>query len=118
MQERMSARRKPGARRLAPGLFWYTVSIMSTALSRRDFFRFGGLSLLSPGLLHVLAGRVSGATGKAKSCIVLFQLGGPYQCETFDPKPSAPDEVRGLFKPSRTPVPGIQFIDGLPLTSH
>ena len=86
-------------------------------LSRRTFFRFGGLSLLSPGLLHLLAGRANGATGKAKSCIVLFQLGGPYQCETFDPKPNAPEETRGLFKPSRTPVPGIHFTEGLPLAS-
>ena len=87
-------------------------------LSRRDFFRFGGLSLFSPGLLHVLAGRAHSATGTAKSCIILFQVGGPYQCETFDPKPNAPAEIRGLFTPSQTPVPGIHFTEGLPLISR
>src|SRR5579859_470419 len=93
-------------------------------IPRRDFLRFGGVSLLSPGLLHVLAARAEdrrdkpGGSPKAKACIILFQLGGPYQCETFDPKPNAPEEIRGLFKPSRTPVPGIHFTEGMPLASR
>src|SRR4051812_38427062 len=63
--------------------------------SRRDLIRFGGVSLLAGGLLDLLAARAAGAGGRAtaKSCIILFQVGGPYQCDTFDPKPNAPDEV-------------------------
>src|SRR5262245_38106797 len=87
------------------------------SLSRRNFLRFGGVSLLSPGLLHVLAARAD-TSNKAKSCIILFQLGGVYQCESYDPKPGAPEEIRGLFKPSRTPVPGMHFTEGLPLISR
>jgi len=87
-------------------------------LTRRQLFRFGGVSLLSTGLLNVLAARSSAAPsvrrGKARACIVLFQVGGPYQCETFDPKPSAPEEVRGLFKPVATPVPGMRVTEGVP----
>ncbi len=35
--------------------------------------------------------------------------GGPSQLETFDPKPDAPDEIRGDFRPISTKVPGIQI---------
>jgi hypothetical protein len=89
-------------------------------MDRRSFLQCGTVPLLSPGLLHVLAGRAAADAPKARAraCIVLFQLGGPYQCETFDPKPSAPDEVRGLFKPARTPVTGLQFTEGLPLVAR
>jgi len=55
---------------------------------------------------------------KARSCIILFQLGGPYQCETFDPKPSAPEEIRGLFPPARTRIPGLHISSGLPLIAQ
>src|SRR5947208_2811960 len=79
-------------------------------MNRRSFLRLGGLPLLAPALLHAQPR----PRGKARACIILFQLGGPYQCETFDPKPSAPEEVRGLFKPARTPVPGLHFTEGLP----
>src|SRR5262245_22117501 len=89
-------------------------------MHRRSFLQVGTIPLLSPGLLHVLAGRAAADAPrpKARACIILFQLGGPYQCETFDPKPNAPDEVRGLFKPARTPVPGLQFTEGLPLVAR
>ncbi len=84
--------------------------------TRRDLFRFGGVSLLSAGLLDLLAARAAGATRKAtaKSCIILFQVGGPYQCDTFDPKPTAPDEVRGPYKPLHTKVPGLDLTTALP----
>src|SRR5260221_241936 len=89
-------------------------------MHRRGFLQLGGVSLLNPGLLHVLAGRAvaESPARRARACIILFQVGGPYQCETFDPKPSAPEEVRGLFKPARTPVPGLLFTEGLPLIAR
>jgi hypothetical protein len=33
--------------------------------------------------------------------------GGPSQLETFDPKPNAPDDVRGSFQPISTKTPGL-----------
>ena len=51
------------------------------------------------------------------SCIVLFQNGGASQLDTFDPKPDAPSEVRGSFKPISTSVPGIQISELLPRTA-
>jgi hypothetical protein len=95
------------------------------ALNRRRFLQFGGVSLWSPTLLHILAAQ-TGATladpdqrrpqrkRPARACIVLFQVGGPYQCDTFDPKPNAPEEVRGPFKPLRTRVAGLQVTEALP----
>ncbi len=45
--------------------------------------------------------------GRAKSCIVLFLLGGPPQHETWDPKPEALAEIRGDLKPIPSRVPGL-----------
>lgn len=85
-------------------------------LHRRGLFQFGGVSLLSAGLLHMLAARSSAQAvpRRAKACILLFQVGGPYQADTFDPKPDAPEEIRGLFQTIATRVPGIRMTDALP----
>src|SRR5258708_27273742 len=97
----------------------------AAAFGRRDLFRFAGVSLLGGGLLQVLAARSEAARAKAparkgtaRACIVLFQVGGPYQCDTFDPKPRAPEEVRGPYKPARTRVPGLQISEALPLLAQ
>ena len=46
---------------------------------------------------------------KAKSCILIWMDGGPTHYETFDPKPDAPAEIRGEFRPIPTAVPGVHF---------
>lgn len=56
--------------------------------------------------------------GSAKSCIVLFLMGGPPQHSTWDPKPKAPVEVRGEFGPIDTVVPGIQLCELFPQTAR
>lgn len=95
-----------------------------TSWSRREWLRAGGLGALGlglPGLLKAnTAGqgvRLAAGFGRAKSCIILFLSGGPPQHETFDPKPDAPVEVRGNFRPIRTSVPGIHFCETLPHTA-
>ena len=40
--------------------------------------------------------------------------GGPSHYETFDPKPAAPSEIRGEFKPISTSIPGVQFSEAMP----
>src|SRR5262245_27435869 len=85
--------------------------------SRREVLQLGGLGLMSTGLLRVLAAEKRRTT-RARACILLFQVGGPYQCETFDPKPGAPEEVRGLYRPLRTRVPGMQLTEGIPLIAE
>lgn len=56
--------------------------------------------------------------GRAKNVIFLYLAGGPPQHETFDPKPNAPTEIRGAFKPISTNIPGIQFCELLPRTAR
>jgi hypothetical protein len=41
-------------------------------------------------------------------------MGGPPQHSTWDPKPEAPQDVRGVFGPITTSVPGIQVCELLP----
>src|SRR5262249_39362243 len=52
--------------------------------------------------------------GKAKNCILLYLSGAPSQLDTFDPKPDAPDDIRGEFKTIATSVPGVRFSELLP----
>jgi len=89
------------------------------AWSRRRFLQFAGLSLCHSGLLPLLAAAGGGQRqSRARACIILFQVGGPYQCDTFDPKPNAPEEVRGPYKPIRTRIPGLQVTEALPLVAQ
>ncbi len=91
--------------------------------SRREILRVGGLGLLGAGL--DLAGLAQGPrptataprSGRAKSCIVLFLMGGPPQHSTWDPKPDAPAEVRGEFGPIATKVPGLSLCELMPQTA-
>jgi len=97
-------------------------------VSRRGFLEVGGMSLLGLGLGGLMEARAAtraasvakcgGTFGRAKSCIILFLGGGPPQHETFDPKPDAPLEVRGTFRPIATKVPGIQLCETLPHTAR
>ncbi len=91
--------------------------------NRREILRVGGLGLLGTGLR--LPELVQGASlagdssfGKAKSCIVLFLMGGPPQHSTWDPKPDAPPEVRGEFGSIATKVPGMALSGLMPLTAQ
>jgi hypothetical protein len=49
-----------------------------------------------------------------RSVILLMLVGGPSQLETFDPKPDAPEEVRGPFGSIATRVPGVRVCEHLP----
>lgn len=88
-------------------------------LTRRDVLQVGTLGFL--GLADWLRFREAQAAvesapgfGQAKSCILLFLFGSPSQHDTFDPKPEAPEEVRGELKPIATRVPGMQICELLP----
>jgi uncharacterized protein (DUF1501 family) len=89
-------------------------------LTRREWLRVGGLSLAGLSLPEFLAARSPAASRpvKAKACIVLFLLGGPPQHETWDPKPDAPAEVRGEFKPIPTTTPGLMVSELMPRTAR
>lgn len=83
-------------------------------LSRREALRAGGLVMTGLGMPGLFAGRADAAPvdaaagfGRAKSCLLIFMWGGPSQLETWDPKPDAPREIRGEFRPIATDVPGV-----------
>jgi hypothetical protein len=85
-------------------------------MTRRHLLQVGGLGLLGlhlPGLL-----RAAERGGKPKACarsvIFLHQWGGPSHHDTFDMKPSAPDAIRGEFKPVASNLPGVPVCERLP----
>lgn len=84
-------------------------------LTRRDSLQLGLGTLLGGGLVTALRARgfaaesVHTPTTRIKGCILIWQDGGPSHYETFDPKPNAPSEIRGEFKPISTTLPGVQF---------
>ncbi|MBI3856153.1 MAG: DUF1501 domain-containing protein [Planctomycetes bacterium] len=51
---------------------------------------------------------------KAKSVIMVFNCGGPSHIDLWDPKPEAPEDVRGTFRPIKTNVSGIRVTELLP----
>jgi hypothetical protein len=82
--------------------------------TRREFLRAGTLALGGLGAAQVE--RLRAETGLAKdTAVILFWMwGGPSQLETWDPKPDAPVEVRGPFRPISTNVPGIRICELFP----
>lgn len=100
-------------------------SRQTTGLSRRHCLGIGGLGgtfgLSLPGLWsarEASAGVVHDpGAGRAKSCILLFLLGGPPQHETWDPKPDAPVEIRGDLKPIASRTPGLSVGELMPKTA-
>ena len=87
-------------------------------MHRRAFLQVGysgfiGLGL--PGLLEARAmAATRGATGRARSVIVILLSGGLGQHDSFDMKPEAPEGIRGEFKPIDTAVPGVRICEHLP----
>ncbi len=86
-------------------------------LTRRELVQVGCSTALGLGLSTLLARRSRAAesgTPRARSVLFLFLFGGPSHLDTFDPKPEAPDECRGEFRPIETSVPGVQICEHLP----
>src|SRR4051812_27720622 len=93
--------------------------------SRREFLRVGGAGILGISLADILAlqagaekapdlARKKNGWGKTKSVIVVFLQGGPSHIDIWDPKPDAPSNVRGEFKPIKSNVPGIYLSEVMP----
>ena len=93
-------------------------------VTRRDVLRVGGSGLLGLSLgsmLELQAVSARGAEtghgpgwGKAKSIIMVYLQGGPSHLDLWDPKENVPDNVRSVFKPIATKVPGVQVTEILP----
>ena len=91
--------------------------------TRRDLLSMGSLSVLGLTLPQLLGAqprkaskdRTSARTHPpARSCILLFLEGGPSHIDLWDLKPRASTDIRGLYQPISTSVPGLQISERLP----
>ncbi len=92
-------------------------------VTRREMLRVGGSAAFGISLANMLQmqkataeeGKYGGiGFGKAKSVILCYLQGGPSHLDLWDPKNDVPDNVRSVFKPIDTKVPGYQFTELLP----
>src|SRR5688572_23607850 len=92
-------------------------------IKRREFLRIGlsGFASLSlPGLLRARAAAAAaaapGTASAQKTAVILVWLrGGLSHLETYDCKPDAPTEIRGIYGTIPTNVPGLRLGELLPL---
>ena len=94
--------------------------MLSLNHSRRDFLRTSvGLAGLTLPTYFKATASTTAPLRKAKSCIIVYTWGGMSHYESFDPKPEAPSEIRGIFKHIPTATPGINYCEYLPqLAKH
>lgn len=83
-------------------------------MSRRNFVQLGVAGMASIGLPRLLAAKESSPTQKDTSVILLWLDGGPGHMDTYDMKPEAPAEYRGIWNPIRTNVPGMEVTELFP----
>src|SRR5262245_60693476 len=84
-------------------------------VSRRRMLQAGTAGLVGLALPALLrAEQAPARSARAKHIIFLHQFGGPSHLDTFDMKPSAPDGIRGEFKPISTLLPGLNVSEHLP----
>lgn len=92
-------------------------------VTRRELLRVGGSAAFGVSLANMFEwqqataeeGKYGGVGfNKAKSVILLYLQGGPTHLDLWDPKSNVPDNVRSVFKPIETKLPGVQFTEVLP----
>jgi len=85
------------------------------SISRRLSLQAGASSILGLGIAErAMLARAAGSRGH-RSVIFVFLSGGLAQHESFDPKPDAPDVIRGEFGTIPTSIPGVRYSEHLPL---
>ena len=85
-------------------------------LTRRQAVQAGAIGLLGLGQAQLAALRAAGSNAtqsRPRSVIFIFLSGGLSQIDSFDPKPDAPEEIRGEFKPIATKTEGLWICEGL-----
>ncbi|MDA1013518.1 MAG: DUF1501 domain-containing protein [Planctomycetota bacterium] len=100
-----------------------TPSVQHPQFNRRTMLQAGSAGILGLGMNHVrdlqaADGSSSIKSGRAKSVILVFLSGGLTQHESFDPKPNAPNGIRGEFNPISTKTPGLQICEHLPMLAQ
>jgi hypothetical protein len=82
--------------------------------NRRDVLRVGALSIAASAIPAEWSAAAATGRGKATSVIYLWMAGGVTHIDSFDPKPQAPVEVRGILEDIATSLPGVRFCETLP----
>src|SRR3954466_268108 len=93
----MSQHREPNPSAICPG-----------PIDRREFLRIGltGFATLSlPGLLQLPARAAAAESPERPAVILVWLRGGLSHLESYDPKPDAPAEIRGVYGTIPTNVP-------------
>lgn len=87
-------------------------------ISRRSFVQLGMAGLGSLGLPSLLRAREASAERRDTSVILIWLDGGPSHHDTYDPKPDAPSEYKGIWSPINTCVPGMDLTELFPLQAQ
>jgi hypothetical protein len=93
------------------------------SVSRREVMRIGGLAGLGLSLPQALRSASASDADhplapRAKRILLLYLQGAASQFETWDPKPQAPQEIRGKWGAIPTSLPGVQIAELLPKLSQ
>ena len=94
--------------------------VFCDGLTRRDLLHVGALAPLGLSLAGWSAAKAPDGSstkdsfGKAKRCLLLYLWGSPSQLDTFDPKPDAPEEIRGTLRSIATSMNGVRVGEILP----
>lgn len=86
----------------------------TTPFNRREFLRIGGLALGGLSLADVLAAQTRPRPALDTSVIMVYCIGGLSQLESYDLKPDGPEQMRSVFRPVPTRVPGMSICEHLP----
>ncbi len=95
-------------------------SVGHDGFPRRDFLRIGGAGMFGMGLSDLLRASAAAEGGSrtgarpATGVIQIWLSGGPATIDMWDPKPDAPEEIRGEFKPIATAAPGVTIAEHMP----
>jgi hypothetical protein len=86
-------------------------------LTRRSFLQLGVAGMASVSLAGIAraAAAAQSSNKKNTSVILLWLDGGAGHMDTYDMKPDAPEEYRGIWHPIRTNVPGVEITELFPL---
>ncbi len=94
-------------------------------VSRRELLRVGGAGVMGLSLANLLQLESRGQTapadaakrsgfGSAKNFIFIFLQSAPSHIDIWDPKPEAPDDIRGEFATIDTKIPGVKLTEVMP----
>src|ERR1044071_5845391 len=85
--------------------------------TRRNFLRLGAIGTIGltlPALLEAHQSPPNRREPRARSVILVYLGGGLSHHDSFDLKPDAPEEIRGIYSPIATNVAGTQVGNLLP----